>query len=132
MITIEKYEHYKIYDAIRFHTLPNNFTGIIKYENGSKQTFLNGCAHSFDDEPADIDAIRRENRWYNSGQLHRVGLPSLVCDDAVFEYRLNGHFYFGSGYKERYSIKQYWTNCWNVYRTQENEHLIMAGLLSSK
>ena len=111
--------------------IPIDFTGIIEYENGGKQTFLNGWLHSFNDEPADIDTAGRTKRWFHNGNLHRVGLPAVICDDGSFEYRLNFNFYMGSHFKDKHSTKQYWTNCWNIYRTKDNEHIIMAGLLSS-
>lgn len=114
-------------DAIDKNSLPKDYTGAIECcLSGARYTYLNGLPHSFDDKPAlhhnDYDA------WFMNGKLHRVGRPAAIYHtNNEVSYRLECKPIL---YVE-WRMKQYWIDCWEKYRTPENENLIIAGLLSS-
>ena len=61
-------------------SLPNNFTGIICYSNGTKRWLKNGLLHRIDG-PA-IDLLDGYKEWYVDGKQHRIDGPACEYSDG--------------------------------------------------
>ena len=63
------------------------------------------------------------------GKHHCVGYPAYIgIEDIDQWYYLDGMNY---GRCDD-DLKEYWKRCWDEYRTEENEKMIMAKLLAAK
>ena len=111
-------------------SLPTNYSGIVKTTAGSFYTYLNGQQHSYNDEPSSVysDAGRS---WHFNGKLHRVGYMAVIYRDGSGGYYLDGKRYGGLTMTSR-TMKDYWRECWEKYRTPQNELHLMANLLAAK
>lgn len=111
------------------YNLPQNYTGIVEAKNAT-HTLLNGKLYSFNDQPSSVykDGTRC---WSVNDKLHRIGAPAIIYSDGGFNYYLDDRQYADKIYTRENSMKHYWLRCWNEYRTEDNEKLIMARLLSA-
>jgi hypothetical protein len=95
--------------------MPNAYTGMIEYENGSKQWYLNGLIHREDgpaiefsdgtkwwklngiqhrvEGPA-VECANGDKHWFLNGKRHRVDGPAIECVDGTKYWYLNGEFLF--------------------------------------
>jgi len=65
-------------------TVPDNFTGIAIYFNGSKHWYLNGAPHRLDG-PA-IEYINGSKLWYINSKRHRIDGPAREWVDREKEW----------------------------------------------
>ena len=67
--------------------LPENYTGIVEYPNGSIYYYLNGIIHR-EDGPAIISSF--DNRYYYlNGKLHREDGHAIIWYDGTVFYYIN-------------------------------------------
>lgn len=81
---------------------------------------------------ADEHTLAADRVVLKNGKHHCVGEPAYIGDE--FRARgARGEWYYldGRSYVST-DLKQYWIECWEKYRTPENEQIIMAKLLGSK
>src|ERR1700691_3402437 len=67
--------------------LPENYTGIIEYPNGTLGYYLNGLPHR-DDGPAFIYPDGRMY-YYLNGKIHREDRPAVIWYDGKVRYFIN-------------------------------------------
>ena len=113
--------------------IPNGFTGIAEYVDGSKKWYLNGKRHRVDgpaieyaygekewyldgerhrvDGPA-IEWVDGTKQWFLNGKLHRVDGPAKECADGTKVWWLNGerHRVDGPAIEYAYGTKVWWLN----------------------
>jgi hypothetical protein len=77
--------------------IPSNYTGIIKYPNGSKYWVLNGKLHR-EDGPA-IERADGSKYWYLNDKLHREGGPAVEHPNGTKEWWLNNKIYSDANWK---------------------------------
>lgn len=68
--------------------IPDNYTGIIEWENGSKNWYKEDKLHR-EDGPA-IERINGDKYWYIKGKLHRTDGPAIVGINGYKEWFVNG------------------------------------------
>lgn len=64
--------------------IPDNFTGIVEYENRTKYWRKNGKLHR-EDGPA-IEEINGHKEWWINGNLHREDGPAVEYSDGAKEW----------------------------------------------
>ena len=81
---------------VRYNSeIPEGFTGIVEYPNGTKKWYLNRKYHRVDG-PAVEDADGSKY-WYLNGQFHREDGPAREWDDGSKEWWLNGQYHREDG-----------------------------------
>jgi hypothetical protein len=68
--------------------VPENYTGIVEYPNGSREYLSNRLFHR-DDGPA-VEQKSGTKYWYLNGKLHRIDGPAIVYADGDKYWYLNG------------------------------------------
>jgi hypothetical protein len=94
-------EHEEDYDFV-----PDDFTGIVEWNDGTKEWFQNGLCHRLDG-PA-CEHPDGPKQWCQNGLLHREDGPAIEWDNGDKEWYQNGKQHrfdgpaveFSSGYKE--------------------------------
>ena len=71
--------------------IPENYTGIIQYPNGTKEWYLNGERHKTDG-PA-IEYPDGAKYWYLNGEFHRTDGPAYETSNGTKIWFLNGKYY---------------------------------------
>jgi antitoxin component YwqK of YwqJK toxin-antitoxin module len=70
--------------------IPNDFTGIAEFPDGSKAWFLNGKVHRDNDLPA-VENTSGYKGWYKNGEPHRENdLPAIEQSNGYKAWYLNG------------------------------------------
>jgi hypothetical protein len=67
--------------------IPNGFTGIAEYANGSKVWWLNGKLHRVDG-PA-VEGADGTKQWWLNGKRHRVDGPAIEFANGSKQWWLN-------------------------------------------
>src|ERR1700691_131013 len=70
-----------------YNDIPENYTGIIEYPNGSIYYYLNGIIHR-EDGPAIIFSHGRLD-YYLNGKWHREDGPAVIWSKGIIDYYLN-------------------------------------------
>ena len=110
--------------------IPIPYTGIVKW-GFATFTYLNNIQHSFNDEPS-ATYNNGDRSWHFNGKLHRVGYMAVIYNNnGSGGYYLDGKRYGGLTMTSR-TTKDYWRECWEKYRTPQNELHLMANLLAAK
>ena len=109
--------------------IPENFTGIAEYPDGTKRWYKEGKRHR--DEDGDLPAVVYSNGskfWFKEGKHHRDGdLPAVVYSDGSKYWYKEGKLHRGNGKpaivypEERGLDNKYWINGENV--TKESAEL---------
>jgi hypothetical protein len=73
------------------NSIPNNFTGIAKYLDGSKEWYKEGKFHR-EDGPA-IEFTNETKHWYKEGKLHRINGPAIELPDGTKFWFIEGNLY---------------------------------------
>ena len=68
--------------------IPKKYTGIVEYEHGDKQWWLNGNLHR-EDGPA-IEWANGDKEWYLNDKQHRINGPAVECVNGIKVYYING------------------------------------------
>ncbi len=71
----------------RWRDIPENYTGIVEYADGTKEWFLNGEYHRTDG-PA-IEYPNGIKWWYLNGERHRTDGPAIEYPDGRRYWYLN-------------------------------------------
>lgn len=79
--------------------IPNDFTGIAEYPNGSKYWFLNGKIHRNNDLPA-IENANGSKYWHLNGRLHKETGPAIEFVNGNKYWYLNGINYSEEDWKK--------------------------------
>ena len=74
-----------------YKDIPENYTGIAEYPDGSKYWFLNGNLHRTGG-PA-VEYADRRKEWFLNDKLHRTDGPAVEYPDGRKEWYLNGKRY---------------------------------------
>ena len=73
--------------------IPNDFTGIAEFPDGSKAWFLNGKVHRDNDLPA-VENTSGYKGWYKNGEPHRENdLPAVEYPDGSKQWWVNGELH---------------------------------------
>jgi len=72
--------------------IPNKFTGIAEYPNGTKEWWVNGKQHRVDGPACEYADGTKE--WFLNDELHRVDGPAYENADGHKAWYLNGDFLF--------------------------------------
>jgi hypothetical protein len=81
---------------VRYHSeIPEGFTGVVRYPDGSKHWYLNGQYHREDGPAREWDDGSKE--WCLNGQRHRVDGPAVEDADGSKEWWLNGQYHREDG-----------------------------------
>jgi hypothetical protein len=93
-----------------YSELPTDFTGIVKYTDGSKSWYLNGKLHR-EDGPAKEYAYGTKSWWLN-GKRHRTDGSAIEHFDGTKQWYLNGkqHRVDGPAYEDADGSKQWYLN----------------------
>ena len=96
--------------------IPNGFTGIAEYADGSKQWLLNGKLHRVDGPAWEWANGKKE--WWLNGKRHRVDGPAVEGADGGKEWWLNGnrHRVDGPAIEWADGEKQWWLNDRWIFR----------------
>jgi hypothetical protein len=82
----------KTYTEKEFRSLPmqerKNFTGCIKWEDGSIEYFKNNLLHR-EDGPAWITSYNLKS-WFFRGRYHNLNGPARILPDGKEEYWIHG------------------------------------------
>ena len=70
------------------YRLPNNFTGIIKYSNGTKEWYFEGKIHRIDGPAVEYSVGTKQ--WFVEGKRHRIGGPAIEWFDGTKHWYING------------------------------------------
>ena len=107
---------------------------IERYENGD-QELMYLCADTKELFTGTINYwISRTNNvkviiTIKDGKHHCVGSPAYIhSEDTDHQW----YYLSGRGYGSGDDLKEYWKRCWDEYRTEENEKMIIAKLLAAK
>jgi hypothetical protein len=74
---------------VRRHSeIPENYTGITEYPNGTKVWYLNGLCHRVDG-PA-LEYLGGYKEWWLNGQRHRVNGPAIESFNGSKAWYLKG------------------------------------------
>jgi len=68
---------------------PQNYTGVIIDQSGTKRWYKNGHRHRDEDLPSIIFTNGKEC-WYQNGCLHRMSGPAIKTSEGRNEYFVNG------------------------------------------
>ena len=71
-----------------YSEVPEGFTGVVRYPDGTKCWYLNNKYHR-EDGPA-IEFLDGAKEWYWNGKHHRVDGPAIEYPDGVKEWWLDG------------------------------------------
>jgi len=78
----------KTIKAIDWAEVPEDYTGIVEWTNGSKYWLLNGQYHR-EDGPA-LECVNGDKWWYLDDKRHRIDGPAVDCINGTKEYWVNG------------------------------------------
>ena len=112
--------------------IPNGFTGIAEFANGSKKWYLDGEPHRVDG-PA-YEGADGSKEWWLNGKLHRVDGPAIEFADGRKEWWLNGkrHRVDGPAVEGADGTKVWWLNYNHVFTLKPiGEYLIIEDGLPS-
>ena len=100
--------------------IPNGFTGIAEWPDGTKEWWLNGILHRVDG-PAweDTDGSKQ---WYRNGKLHRVDGPAIEDADGTKAWFVDGkrHRVDGPAIEHADGTKQWYLNGRYVYTLRKS------------
>ena len=74
-----------------YKDIPNNYTGIVEYANGSRYWLLNGEFHRTDG-PA-VELFNGTKHWYLNGEFHRTDGPAIEYANGTKFWYVNGEYY---------------------------------------
>jgi hypothetical protein len=89
-----------------------NYTGIVKYPNGTRFWFLNGKHHR-EDGPA-IEWNDGDKHWYLYDKLHRTDGPAIESFDGKKHWFINGVEYSQEEWFEQLSEEDKLNAIWNL------------------
>ena len=94
--------------------IPQNYTGIIEFANGSKEWYLNGKPHRTDGPAKEFANGSKE--WYLNGKFHRTDGPAVEHADGYKAWLLNGelHRTDGPAIEDADGYKEWWINGFEV------------------
>lgn len=95
-----------------YSNIPETFTGIAEYPNGTKKWYLNGSPHRENDLPA-FEFADGEKQWWINGACHRNNdLPAFIDADGCKIWYLNGKIHRESGPAVEHpdGRKEWWYN----------------------
>jgi|ERR1700691_1381388 len=101
-----------------WEVIPENYTGIVEYPNGTLRYYLNGKYHR-EDGPASIgynDTIS----YYINGECHREDGPASIDSDGKVRYFING--------KEITKEVKDWIKDNNIPEVWNNSHKLLFKL----
>lgn len=75
-----------------YSQVPENYTGIIDQEDGTKQWYKKGLAHR-EDGPA-FECCNGTRQWLIEGKFHRTDGPAIEYANGAKAWYINGN-YFG-------------------------------------
>lgn len=75
-------------------TVPENFTGVARYESGILRWYKEGARHRLDG-PA-VEYPSGEKYWYIEGKLHRTDGPAVEISDGHKEFWIDHVIFFQS------------------------------------
>jgi len=85
--------------------VPENFTGVVEYSDGSKYWYKNGKLHR-EDGPA-IENSNGTKEWYKEGNLHREDGPACEYRSGHKEWFLNSQQFFQINLKDQIILDEY-------------------------
>ena len=99
--------------------IPENYTGIAEYPNGTKRWYLNGEYHRIDG-PA-IEHSNGTKQWCLKGKLHRTDGPAVEGSDGTKRWYLNGERHRTDGPAAEYpNGTKYWYLNYKQYTKEEH------------
>jgi hypothetical protein len=96
---------------VRYNSeIPEGFTGVVRYPDGTKHWYLNGQYHREDGPAREWDDGSKE--WFLNGQLHRTDGPAIEYVDGSKAWYRNGKLHREDGPAKEYvdGTKQWWLN----------------------
>jgi hypothetical protein len=87
--------------------IPSNYTGIVEYNDGSKEWYLNDELHRVDG-PA-VEKANGIKIWYLNGKYHRVNGPAIEYPNGTKSWYLNDQLHREDGPAvENFSGRKAW------------------------
>lgn len=113
-----------------YHDMPEDFSGIAEWPNGTKEWYLGGDLHRVDG-PA-IEQPDGTKEWYSNGQLHRVDGPAVEYFDGEKVWYSNGDLHRVGGPAIEWSdgTKQYWVHDKRI--KDENAYWLLINMMRLK
>jgi hypothetical protein len=111
----------------RWNEIPENYTGIVETNDGSRHWYSNGRKHR-EDGPA-IENINGSKAWWVNGKLHRVDGPAIEYADGDEHWYLNGLRHRSDGPASQYHHDdgscdyEWWLNGINYFQEEWFERL---------
>jgi hypothetical protein len=69
-------------------TVPDDYTGIVEWEDGSTWTLKEGMLHSYNDLPA-VENSSGTKEWCKNGVTHRINGPAIKARNGDKWYYIN-------------------------------------------
>jgi hypothetical protein len=120
-------------ETIEASEIPEGFTGVVRYPDGTKRWFFNDNLHR-EDGPA-VEYGNGSKQWRLNGKRHRVDGPAIEHSDGSKEWWLNGecHRTDGPAYEDADGQKEWWLNGKLVYELNPiGEYLLIEDGLPSE
>ena len=112
--------------------IPNGFTGIVEWHDGTKEWYVNRKLHRVDG-PA-WECVDGSKSWWLNGKRHRVDGPAIEYANGRKDWYLNGKRHREDGPAIEYADgeKQWWLNDKHVFTLEPiREYLIIEDGLPS-
>jgi len=111
--------------------IPENFTGIAQYPDGTKYWFKEGNLHREDGPAVEYSNGRKE--WYKEGKLHRLDGPAIEYSNGGNSWYKEGKVHREDGPAREFpSGTKFWYIEDNLYSPEKLLELINSSLCFGK
>ena len=108
-------------------TIPENYTGIVEWENGDKYWYKNGNFHR-EDGPA-IERANGSKEWWINGNLHREDGPAVEYSNGNKYWYIEGkrHNLNGPAIELANGTKEWWIDNESIKKVINISNKIFLG-----